>query len=289
MRSHWWFPDSRIIYTLPEPEPNQNDSNLWEIRVDNTTGTRASKPRRITNWAGVQPEVVGATADGKMLSLLKWSQQTDVYIAELEANGRRLNNVRRFTLDERNDNLHTWTPDSKAILFDSDRNGKRDLFKQALDRDFAEQVVTNPGNKRNPVLSPDGSWILYLQDTAGGITRIMRAPLSGGPSQLVVEGQNIEDYQCARSPATLCVLCERTAQQKQILFSVLEPMQGRGRDLTRISLQKPDAEYTWNLSPDGSRLAFVQLAERDERIRIIPVTGGGRPVRSSLKVGIVGL
>ena len=33
-----WLPDGRIIYTMNEAPPNADDTNFWEVRVDNGSG-----------------------------------------------------------------------------------------------------------------------------------------------------------------------------------------------------------------------------------------------------------
>jgi Tol biopolymer transport system component len=276
-----WCPSGRFIYTMSEPEPKQGEDNLWEIRVDTRTGEPIGKPRRITNWAGVNALHVSGTADGKHLAVSKFSEQADVYVGELEASGHGLKQPRRLTLDEHDDYPGAWMPDNKAVLFWSDRNGTWDIFKQALDQEAAELVVTGPDYKEKPVLSPDGSWILYLSSATAQINattpvRIMRVPTSGGPPQLVLEGRGISGLACARSPAALCVFSERTSDDRQLIFSAFDPVHGRGRELTRINLNQPFSHYynSWDLSCDGSRLAFTQYDEREGRIQVLPVAGG---------------
>ena len=197
---------------------------------------------------------------------------------QLEANGQHLKDLRRLTFDDHNDYATAWTPDGEAVLFQSDRNGQYDIFKQALDRDAADPIVTGPGNKHDPAVSPDGAWILYVQDVAGGNTRIMRVPIAGGPPQLVLEGPGIDGSECSRSPRSLCVLGERTPDGKQYVFTALDPMQGRGHELVRVDLKQPILSYYWSLSPDGSRIAFTQSEkdQRDRRIEVIPLASGKR-------------
>jgi serine/threonine protein kinase/Tol biopolymer transport system component len=273
-----WYPGGRLVYAMSEPEPNQRYNNLWEIRVDTRTGEPVGKPRRITNWAGVYASLSG-TADGKQLAVSKFSTQTDVYVGELEASGHGLKQPRRLTLDEHNDYPGAWMPDSKAVLFWSDRNGTWDIFKQALDQDEAQPIVTGPDYKDWPVVSPDGSWILYLssaspESSATTPVRIMRVPTSGGPPQLVLDGRGINGLSCARSPASLCVFSEWAPDQKQLIFSAFDPAHGRGRELTRINLRQPSSYCDWDLSRDGSRLASTQFDDREGRIEILPLAGG---------------
>ena len=274
-----WYAGGRFIYTMLEPEPKQEEKNLWEIRVDTRTGQALSKPRRLTNWAEVVLLGLSGTSDGKQLAVSKTTEEADVYVGELEASGHGLKQPRRLTLDEHNDYPGAWMPDNKAVLFWSDRNGTWDIFKQALDQEAAELVVTGPDYKEKPVLSPDGSWILYLSSATAQVNvttpvRIMRVPTSDGPPQSVLEGRGISGLACARSPAALCVFSESSPDRKQLIFSAFDPSQEGRRELTRVNLKQPVTGYGWDLSLDGSHLAFAQSDERAGRIQILPLAGG---------------
>jgi Tol biopolymer transport system component/tRNA A-37 threonylcarbamoyl transferase component Bud32 len=282
-----WLPGGRFLYTMLEPEMLGRYTNLWEIRVDTKAGEPVSKPRRVTNWVEVMVAALSATSDGKQLAISRVGSQGHVYIAEVEAGGRPLQEPRRLTLDESSDFPCAWTPDSRAVLFQSNRSGTWDIFRQALDQDVAEPVVTSPDYKDWPVVSPDGFWILYLSRASRGLrnpitqapttstpARVMRVPSSGGPPQLVLEGRGIDYLACARSPATLCAFSEETRDQKQLIFTAFEPSQGTRRELTRVSLKQPVAAYCWDLSPDGSLLAFTRYDVREGRLQILPLAGG---------------
>ena len=274
-----WFPGGRFVYFMAEPERVRREMNLWEVRVDTRTGEPVSKPRRITNWAEALVIGISGTSDGKQLAVSKFSAQADVYVGELEASGHGLKQPRRLTLDEHNDYPGAWMPDNKAVLFWSDRNGTWDIFKQALDQEAAELVVTGPDYKEKPVVSPDGSWILYLSSATAQVNvttpvRIMRVPTSGGPPQLVLEGRGISGLACARSPAALCVFSESSPDRKQLIFSAFDPVHERGRELTRVNLKQPVTGYGWDLSLDGSHLAFAQSDDHEGRIQILPLAGG---------------
>jgi Tol biopolymer transport system component len=156
----WWSPSGRLFYKMADPSPA--GGNLWESQVNTRTGEAIGTPKRITSWTKGDLQFISGTADGKWLAVLKLSAQSDVYVGQLEAGGRRLTSARRLTLDERDDLPGAWTPDSKAVLFWSNRNGTFDIFRQSIDQDSAKPVVTGPGDKSWPVVSPDGLWILYI-------------------------------------------------------------------------------------------------------------------------------
>jgi Tol biopolymer transport system component len=275
----WWFANGRMVFATPEPEPNQNDFSLWEIQVDPKSGRPLGPPRRITKWAGNFVSVINGTADGKRLIVMRTYQSADVFVGELEANGRRLKNPRRLTLDERNDVLAAWARDSKTVIFHSNRNGQFDIFKQALDQETAEPVVTGPGDKWFPILSPDGNLILYPQDV-GEKARIMRVPITGGPPEMVpeivLEGRPNTWFLCSGLPSTRCVLGEESPDRKQYIFTEFDPLKGRGRELTRVTLVQTGGGYLfWDLTRDGTRIAFAQdRGGIGRRIQILPLSGG---------------
>ena len=285
----WWLPDGRMLladylWNIPDslgeraPSLCLGDTNLWEIKVDARSGKPAGKPRRITHWTDFSLESPNASADGKRLVFGRVSAQRDVYVGELEKGGTHLKAPpRRLTLDERNDWPTAWTPDSKAVLFHSDRSGNRDIYRQALDQESAEPLVATPQEDLLPRLSADGTWIIYQsfakqEDIGTSVpSQLRRVPVSGGPSQLVLTLHGWADYRCARAPATLCLLGEQTEDQKQLVFTAFDPVKGRGREVARIATN-PGSAYNWDLSPDGSQIA--EAIPGENRIRLLPVRGG---------------
>ncbi len=123
-----WLPDRRIVYSRRESD--FQTCNLWQVGIDDEAGTRTGKPKRITQWVGSGINGLNASADGKRLVFLKGTYQEQVYLGELAAGGTRLNPPRRLTNDEATGMPTAWTPDSKTVLFLSDRNGTLGLFKR---------------------------------------------------------------------------------------------------------------------------------------------------------------
>jgi Tol biopolymer transport system component len=268
-----WLHDGRVIYSLAEAPPNDTDANFWQIHVKMRTGEPANEPRRLTNWAGFQLRNLTPTVDGKRLSFLKQTIHREVYVGDLQANGMRLTTPRRLTLGEYDNSPTAWTRDSQAVLFWSHRDGRWQILKQALNQESSETLVTVESHTY-PRLSADGSWILYYvsPENSGPTTpfNLMRVPVSGGPPQLVLTTHGLPDFHCARSPATQCVLGERSADQRRFVFVSFDPVQGRGRALAEIETD-PAGDYGFDLSPSGSRLAF--LKRHEDHIRILSLDG----------------
>jgi Tol biopolymer transport system component len=168
-----------------------------------------------------------------------------------------------LTLDEHVDMPYAWMPDSKALLFVSNRNGRGGIFKQPLDEALAEPVVVAPEDIYLARVSSDGSWILYL--TKPG-EHLMRVPISGGAPQLVLEAKGTGNFDCARAPSTLCMIMESSF--KELIFTSFDPVRGRGRELFRLP---HGADYNSALAPDGSRVAIIDVPGRS--IQLFSITG----------------
>ncbi len=94
----------------------------------------------------------------------------------------------------------------------------------------------------------------------------MRVLISGGPPEDTGFGRTA--LRCARYPATLCVRSEWNDTDKATVFTAVDPMQGKGRELARTQTD-PSGDYNWALSPDGSRVAPTKFDVREGVIRIL--------------------
>ena len=107
----------------------------------------------------------------------------------------------RLTWVDTDDGVSDWTADSKAVLFESKRNGNFDLFKQDITQREAEPIVATSEHEWHPSLSPDGAFILYLVSPKPfePATRLMRIPVGGGPPERVLSGEKDQELLlCAR-------------------------------------------------------------------------------------------
>ena len=84
-----------------------------------------------------------------------------VYVAEIKTDGA-LGAPQRLSQDERRNIPFSWTPDSKSVIFTSDRDGAFHIFKQSIDQLAPDLLVGGDQNVQGARLNPDGSEILYL-------------------------------------------------------------------------------------------------------------------------------
>jgi len=271
-----WLPGGRIVYIKGEPDLNLSRADLWEQRVNATTGEPQGKPRQLTHWAGFGINSLSATANGKELVYRRVWAQRSVHVADLVASPVHISAQRQLTHSEGNELPVAWTADGDTVLFVSNRSGPWGIFKQSLRDEDPESLVGSAFQYGYfiPGLSVSGEWVLYIDDRNGrGLLqqqRLMRVPLVGGHPELVLSG-HLQGLSCARSHTTLCVFGERMADGKELVFSSLDPVRGRGKEITRMNVHF-SSDYDWDLSPDGSQIAIHKRTERP--IQLIPLVGG---------------
>lgn len=271
-----WLPDGRLIYAIDEPLSIPNSSNFWTARIDLSSGQFVEQPVRITSGDGfvVKPST---TADGKRLVFNRTRPQADIYVAEFSAQRLQLGTPQQLTFDDADDLPFDWTLDNKAVLFISSRTGTEGIFRQRISETSAEMLVSDGERKKICRLSPDGTQVLYLVSTnpADNFARVrlMRASVNGGPPQMVLEAPGLDNYQCSRSPAAVCVFSQQN--KGELAFSIFDLKSGKSREFT--NLQHPALGWNWSLSPDGALIAATVFGADENRIRLLPVSGG--PVR----------
>src|SRR5262249_19720205 len=160
-RDSLWLPDGRFLYSAEEPGSFFGAAcNFWTVRVDAISGRAVETSTQLTKWSESCMGSMSATADGKRLAYLKWAGHLTSYMADLAAGGTRIVNVRHFPQSESSDGVTDWTNDSKEVVFASNRSGKFGVYKQALNADTAEPLITE-GYSGNPRVSPDGTGLFY--------------------------------------------------------------------------------------------------------------------------------
>jgi Tol biopolymer transport system component/DNA-binding winged helix-turn-helix (wHTH) protein len=259
-----WLPDGRLIYAL-----GWQDSSLWAVSLQQSRKISGS-PKRITQGHGLIVQIAGS-ADGKVLIFRSEYWSPTVYIGTLAPDGTQLLANKRLTLDESANVPSSWTPDSTAVLFNSDRNGTPEIFKQSTDEPLAESLANSAEQLSQPRVTPDGSEILYISTpkSPGPETpsSIFAVPITGGTPRLVLKDFHIWNVQCARSPSTLC------------LYSITK---GNASETFRFdvrsgkSIEPPqiDPSCNWSLSPDGSQRAIVAYSSNQGTIRLRSTSTG---------------
>jgi DNA-binding winged helix-turn-helix (wHTH) protein/Tol biopolymer transport system component len=262
-----WSPDGRMVYALLDNI--ENTCNFWQVKLDTRTGEPAEEPKQLTNWSGFYMDHPSFSADGKRLTFLRSSLQSSLYLADLRTGAAPLSVPVRLTLNEGMNDLVGWTPDSKTVVFVSDRNGHPELFRQPAGGDTAERISsTFDGAGGDYRLSADGTSVLYfVYPKEWGTSQpvnLMSVPLMGGAPQLVLSSSvgAAPSVRCGRGAALACIMAETSPDHAKLAFTEIDSLRGREGEVARFEIKStPDARYTWDLSPDGTRIAILKQSE----------------------------
>jgi Tol biopolymer transport system component/DNA-binding winged helix-turn-helix (wHTH) protein len=265
-----WLPDGRLIYALGTMRSSsRQDSSLWTVSP-RQSGKISDRPKHIMQGHGRISQFTAST-DGKILIFRTDNWSPSVYIGSLAIDGTSLLTKRRLTFDESVSIPCSWTPDSKAVLFNSDRNGTPEIFKQATDQPLAESLVTGTEQLSQPRVAPDGSEILYIStpnspdpETPSSIFAI---PIDGGAPRLILKDLRIWNVQCARLPAKICLYSITKGKTSETFRFDLKT--GRSSDPPQV-----DPEGNWSLSPDGLQRAIVAYSSSQGTIQLRSTSTG---------------
>jgi DNA-binding winged helix-turn-helix (wHTH) protein/Tol biopolymer transport system component len=263
-----WLPGDRLIYAFGSAQ-QQQDSSLWSVLLQPSRRI-ASPAKRMTAGHGWISQVTGS-ADGKVVIFLRGNWLPSVYIGTLSADDTHLLAHRRLTLDENENIPSAWTTDSKAVLFTSDRNGTREIFKQDIDQPLAEGLVNSADQLSQPRLTPDGSEIMYISTPKlrgpETLSSIFAIPIGGGTPRLVLKDVRIWNVQCARLPSTICLYSITKGKTAETFrFDVRS---GKSTEPPQI-----DPDCNWALSPDGSERAIIFYGANDGKIHFRSTSTG---------------
>jgi serine/threonine protein kinase len=267
-----WSPDWRLLFPAAKEQrvstgPPRGQFSIWAIPVESRTMTPAGKPERLSQWSDFYARTLSVSADGRRLSYLKIYSWDDLYMGELGPSGTSMKPPRRFTFDKRGARPEEWTRDSQSIIFTANRNGRSEVFRQGLSQTAAEALVQGPADYNSAGLSPDGSWLLYVEQALANTgaspspQRLMRRPIGGGSPELVLE-QPADmgwGYMCPPNPSASCVL--RQKEGTELVFYRLDITRGKGERLAAIEAKL--GGYPSSLSVDGTMIAV--LAEKEHR------------------------
>jgi len=131
-------------------------------------------PARDYQYARISP-------DGTRLALDIRDQEEDIWIW----NFTRLT-LTRLTFDASLDLYPVWTPDSRRIVFASQRSGTQNLYAQAADGTGGVQRLTDTPSAQFPYsMMPAGDRLVVREDAPQRGSDLLLLPLAGEPRPLV--------------------------------------------------------------------------------------------------------
>ena len=282
-RSAWPVRLASMLFIGPDPDNRAAGSDLWQVESDFHTARPIGLPRRLPlkpDWI----RDVSASADAGIVTMLHLRSAPTVYIGDYSSSGPAIANVRHLTLDASSSFPHSWTADSRSVLFESDRRGTNDLFRQNIDSRLAEPLVATALEDFQANLAPDGKTVLFIQSPVGQMlpASIWRVPANGGRPEPVIASGGVDEFRCPLPGGKRCV-ARTTEGHETFTFWELDPYHGLGRKLAHAKWER-NIYGDWALSPDGAEIAIPSHELEKSRIRLIAVDAPGGPVETEIPV-----
>jgi Tol biopolymer transport system component/DNA-binding winged helix-turn-helix (wHTH) protein len=202
------------------------------------------------------------TPDGRLVYGSQASGNMDVWITT--ADGKQ---QRQLTRDPQNDIMPVVTPDGRHIVFASDRDGARKIWRMEIDGGGLKQL-TRGQSDNFPSLSPDGRWVVYSSYGGDG-PALWKVSIDGGePTQLSPAIAN----RPAVSPDGKLVTCICKDEKDGRYKAALIPFEG-GKPAFIEGMEQPDyLILRW--SPDGRALTYIATRQGVSNIWSKPIDGG---------------
>jgi tricorn protease len=166
----------------------EREFSIW--RCDTATGEAAPLELRVRSDYKANPvRVLGYTRelselalapDGKKIAFVIRGEVFADFAEKDVDREKRQGQAFRLTNTPARESDVCWTPDSKQLIFLSDRHGEQELYSYEFARRAEQRLTDSPAPKSSPCISPDGKWIAFIQgqdticllERASGTTRV---------------------------------------------------------------------------------------------------------------------
>lgn len=256
-----WSPDGkRLIF--PDGRSQEDPSAIYSLSLDNLEAKPITMPQN--SWDGDYSPAV--SPDGTKIAFVRGVDAATRNIYVVNSNGGE---PKQLTFDGRIVRGLSWTSDSAAIVFSSDRGGTISLWKVPTLGGLPERLGVGGDNAVNPTIARRGDRLAYSEGTASW--NIMRIDLNSvrksaiqlissterdSAAQYSPDGKHIA-FQSYRSGSQEVWVCDSDGTRLMKLTSFDGPLTG---------------SPSW--SPNGEEIAFDSRSGGRSHIYVIKAEGG---------------
>jgi Tol biopolymer transport system component len=176
-----WTPDSRTLLFLSD---RAGGSELYQLRLA-ADGRPEGDPARLTN--GLRAQAVSLSTHGHWLAYADWTETSNVWSLSIPTAGpASIRQAEPVTFGNQIIESFDLSVDGKRMLFDSDRGGTMDLYRQSFGGGEPERLTQTPAAEFWPQWSPEEKEIAF-HAFVDGSRRLFVMPSDGGSPSAVTD------------------------------------------------------------------------------------------------------
>jgi len=258
---HLLFTRGQTVFALPF-DARRLAANGSEVPViENAFSPFASSPEYAVSDSGLLAYTSGGTFNGN--TMLGWADRKGAF---------------QPVSDPQDWGTHRLSPDGRRVATSLGSRGTRDLWIYETDRRTLTRL-TSDGQNQNPVWTPDGRRIVYVNSQAGkaGLYSVV-ADGSGKPELLLAGDAIVEPYSFTPDGKTL-FYSQRGPHNNIRIWALSAP--GKPVSVHDSGFSESEAQ----VSPNGRWLAYVSTESGPEEIYVSPWPGPGAKTRISTQGG----
>jgi Tol biopolymer transport system component len=267
-----WSPSGRRIYFSSY---RSGGLNIWAVPVDDE-GNPAGPLQQLTTGGGHDVSAA-ISRDGRRLAFSILRQNADLWRLPVSPQtGLPTGVPEKVVATTREDSRGAWSPDAKAILFNSDRLGHMNIWWQSIADGSARPVTKGPGSDFQGRFSPDGRHAVFFSSRSGAVD-VWRVEIETGALKQLTCGHSV-DVNPIYSPdgRSIAWMSDRTGRSEVWLMSEDDT---DARALTDVGVMGHFLAWT----PDGSHVVFRSSTGKSPVLRV--PRAGGEPEPAGEVVG----
>lgn len=258
-------------------------SQLWQLSYPEGTAKRLTND--LNNYVGIS--LASQTGD---LITIRYDQSSNIWITPTatQPQTRALRNgiaidtsqARQITSGASKYFGGSWTPDGQ-IVFASDVSGRHDLWVMDQDGANQKQLTADAGDNFQPVVSPDGSSVVFVSDRKDVRHNLWRMDIDGNNTRQLTSGHY--DRNPTFSPDGKWIIYASMGVSQPNLWRVSTD----GGEAVKLTDKFAIAPQ---VSPDGKLIACYYWDETPDSqlgIALIPFEGGQPVKRLNLPSAVV--
>lgn len=258
-----WAPDGRTLLYLSDQEGRRD---IYMVAIGGNLRP-VDAPRRITTGLGAHS--IALSRDGSRLAYATFTNANNIYRVDIPASGTvSVRGAVPLTGGSQTVEGLAVSPDGQWLAFDSDLNGRQELWRMPATGGEAERLTTSTADNFLPAWSPNGRELAFYE-FRDGRRRLRTVPSSGGRVRTVT-GDEYDDRYPSWSPDGSQLMFARRLGPYDEIHTIRRNADSTWSEARQLTEEGGNAAR-W--SPDGKH--FLYFPGRTPGLAVAPIDRPG--------------